>query len=211
MSETTTNPKARVISGANETAFQRWELPVMEGALADGRPPTAQQLEQIQRQAYDEGFAQGLRDAGQQVRLQSERLERLLAALAGPFAEMDQEAEQELVCLATAIARQLVRRELRLDPAAVIGAVREAMALLPAAARNVRIHLHPEDAQLVRTALTLPEGERAWHIVEDAVLTRGDCRVLSDTSQIDARVETRLANIFTALLGGDRKNDPVPA
>ncbi len=204
-------PKSKVIEGNDETAYQRWELPAVDGVPANGRPLTAAQLQQVQRQAHEEGFAQGVRDGEAQIRARIAQLERLLQALAEPFAELDQEVEHELVFLATAIARQLVRREIKLDPASVIGAVREAMGVLPAAARNVQIHLHPEDAALVRGALTLPEGERAWRIVEDAVLARGDCRVASDSSQIDARIETRLANIMTGLLGGERKDDPTPA
>ena len=60
--------------------------------------------------------------------------------------------------LAVTIARQLVRRELRIDPAQVIAIIRETVALLPAAARDVRVHLHPEDAAVVREKLATPDG-----------------------------------------------------
>ena len=106
--------------------------------------------------------------------------------------------------LAVTIARQLVRRELRMDPAQVIAIIRETVALLPAAARDVRVHLHPEDASVVREKLATPGADRAWTIVEDPVMTRGGCRVTTDTAQIDARLETRIQSIMAAMLGEER-------
>ena len=84
---------------------------------------------------------------------------------------------------------------------------REAMAALPLAARNVRLHLHPEDATLVREMLALSDGERGWQISEDPVLSRGGCKISSDTSQIDASVERRLHTVIANVLGGQRETD----
>jgi flagellar assembly protein FliH len=78
------------------------------------------------------------------------------------------------------------------------------VALLPASARGVRVHLHPEDAAVVREKLAAPAAERAWSIVEDPVMTRGGCRVTTETAQIDARLETRLNTVITTLLGDER-------
>ena len=121
----------------------------------------------------------------------------MLAAVAQPLKELDAQVEEQLVQLALTIARQLVRRELRMDPAQVIAIIRETVALLPAAARDVRVHLHPEDAGVVREKLATPTGDRAWTIVEDPVMTRGGCRVTTDTAQIDARLETRIQSIMS--------------
>ena len=200
--------KSRIISGDELSAYQRWELPAVEGAL--GKNPnvlTAKQIEQIQKQAYEEGFAQGRQDGKAQVVAQAGRLAKLISLLNEPLADLDQQVEHELVQLAVVIARALVRRELRSDPGAVVAVVREAMSVLPVAARHVSVHLHPEDAALVRSTLALPEGERAWRIVEDPVLARGDCKVHTENSQIDASIESRLTSIVTAILGGERRDD----
>ena len=106
--------------------------------------------------------------------------------------------------LAFTLARQLVRRELRADPGQIIGIVRDTVALLPSAARDVRVHLHPEDARLLRERLAITTADRAWSIVEDPVLGRGGCRVTTENSQIDARLETRLGAALSALLGDER-------
>jgi len=124
------------------------------------------------------------------------------------MAELDANVEQELVALAIAMVKQLVRRELRLDPGEIIGVVREALSVLPVATRSVRLHLHPEDATLVREVLSLSDDEdRTWQIVEDPVLSRGGCRVVSETSRVDASVEARLNAVIAQALGGERGDD----
>jgi len=134
-----------------------------------------------------------------------QRLAGMFHDLAKPFEVLDTEVEQELLTLAMALARHIVRRELKADPTQVIGIIREAIGALPAAAREVRVHLHPEDAAVVREHLAPTVNERAWTIVEDPVMARGGCRVTSATSTIDARLETRLGAILSELLGSDRQ------
>ena len=214
---------SRVISGEEFEACQPWQAPQFgitaapTEAPADPQPPaagsllTAEAVEEIQRQAYDEGFAQGRqegREAGlQELRAQVQRLEGLMATLAEPFEALDQLVEQELIALSVAMARHLVRRELKTDPGQIVATVREAMRVLPAGARQIRLHLHPDDAQLLRNGLSLPDDERVWRIVEDPLLTRGGCRVVTEDSQIDASVETRMNAVIAAVLGGEREVD----
>jgi flagellar assembly protein FliH len=175
------------------------------------RPMTARQLEEMQEQARKEGFQQGLkegREAGTNEFVERiQRLEQLAAALDQPFEELDEAVEQQLAQLAMIVARQLVRRELKSEPEQVIGVVRDALAALPLAARNIRLSLHPEDAVLVREALSLQQGEASIQVVEDPVQARGGCRVLTENSQIDATVESRLNAIIANTLGGLRSSD----
>ena len=100
-----------------------------------------------------------------------------------------------------------MRHELSVAPERILGAVRDALAALPAYARNVKLFLAPDDAMLVREHLAPGTSGHAWDIVEDATLTRGGCRVMADTSQVDATLETRLATIIDAMLGGDAPMD----
>jgi flagellar assembly protein FliH len=167
-------------------------------------------LADLQAEAYKEAFDQGLaegREAGQrEVRAQVERLAGMFYDLAKPFDALDEEVERELLTLAMALARQIVRRELKADPTQIIGIIREAIAALPVAAREVRVHLHPEDAGVVRQHLAPTESERAWTLVEDPVMARGGCQVTTATSRIDARLETRLGAILSELLGTERQS-----
>jgi flagellar assembly protein FliH len=139
------------------------------------------------------------------------RLDSILTLLARPLEELDAAVEQELALLALTIGQHLLRRELKSDPAQIIAIIREAVGRLPAAARDVRVHLHPEDAAVVRERLPAPATERAWRIIEDPALARGGCLVRTDTSQIDARLESRVSAVIAAALGEERataRSDP---
>jgi flagellar assembly protein FliH len=189
---------------------------------------TAQEIEAMQRQAYEEaaqqgraegheegyreGYEEGRRvgyaEGQEEVKGLISRLKEIMAALNEPLLEMDGQVERELVALAVTLGRQLIRRELRTDPGQIIAVVREALAILPANARRVSLYLHPEDAELVRAALSLDEGGQRWKLFEDPLMTRGGCRVTSETSVIDASVEKRLAAVIAKAFGGERMDDP---
>ena len=120
------------------------------------------------------------------------------------MADLDEQVEKQLVDLAMSAVRQLFRRELKSDPGHVIGVVREAVQLLPVASRDIKVHLHPDDAALLRESLSKADGDTAWAIIEDPLISRGGCRISTDTSQIDARNETRLHDLIASITGEER-------
>ena len=185
-----------------------WDVPTIDGNKGKGYL-TAGDLQELQKEAYNEawnkGHADGYRAGEDAARERVERLEELLRALSAPLEQLDEAVEQELVDLALAATRQLFRREIRLEPTHVIGVVREAVQLLPVASRNVRLHLHPEDAALVREALSPTESEPAWTIVEDPLISRGGCSVNTDNSHIDATAESRLNAVINKIAGDERR------
>ena len=185
-----------------------WTVPEMESPPAKPKMATVGGLVDLQAEAHKEAFEQGLtegREAGRaEVQAQVDRLAGMFYDLAKPFEVLDADVERELLTLAMALARQIVRRELKTDPTQIIGIIREAIAALPVATRDVRVHLHPEDAAVVKQHLAPTENDRAWTIVEDPVMARGGCQVMTVTSRIDARLETRLGSILSELLGTER-------
>ena len=188
---------------------RRWEMPEV-GAPANPVPSnlrTLRQVEDIEQRAREDGYAAGLAEgraaARSEITAQVARIQSIIGAIAAPFANLDAAVESELVLLATTAATRIVRHELNLAPERILDAVRDGLAALPAYARNVKLFLAPDDAALVREHLVPGSSGHAWEIVEDATLTRGGCRVLADTSQVDATLETRLATIIDAMLGGD--------
>lgn len=189
-----------------ETA-RRWDVPAIDGS--DGRGfLTAGRLQELQQQAYDEAFAAGMEagtKAGEDAVLRrASRFDELLTALARPFDQLDETVEKQLVELSMTVVKQLFRREIQIDPGHVIGVVREAIQLLPVASREVKIHLHPEDAKLVLESLSPTEGERAWSVVEDPLISRGGCKVSSENSHIDAQADTRLQAVINRIAGDER-------
>lgn len=215
---------SKVISRDTTHGFERWDLPIVEDVSAavkdakHGKAPsmmTADQIERIQNQAfkeaYDEGFKtgrlEGMASGSGEVEYKGKLLSEMLDSLAHPFAQLDETVEQQLVSLSMAIARQLVRRELKTDPGQVIGVVHEALAVLPVGSQDIKVCLHPEDLVLMREAIAQSESDRNWSLIDDPSLKRGDCRILTKVSQIDATLEKRLASVASKLLGGEREKD----
>jgi flagellar assembly protein FliH len=191
-----------------------WELPPIDGPVL-ARRRRGVELDALEREAWDKGHAEG-RAAGLVVAQQEQQavlaeierrarhLTMILDFMVKPIAELDDQVQRQLATLAGAIARQVVRRELKIHPDQIVAAIRDAVLLLPMQARDVRVYLHPEDAKLVRARLAEATSERAWTITEDPMLSLGGCRVTSENSTIDAQVEQRVGAAIAAVLGDER-------
>ncbi|MBT3011869.1 MAG: flagellar assembly protein FliH [Candidatus Thiodiazotropha sp. (ex Lucina aurantia)] len=184
-----------------------------------GAPPTAGELEQLQKQAYEEGFEkgkqegfefghkEGLAQAKRDIQHYTAHLNKLLSHFEQPLRDLDDQVEKELLSLVIAIVKQLLRREVKSDPNLIVGVVREALSVLPVSSNNVRLLLHPEDAELIREVYALGDNEVGWSLIEDPVINRGGCKVVTDTSQIDGTLESRLTTLIAPLLASTRAVD----
>lgn len=213
--------------GEGESASP-WRLPDVN----DPAPPreksglrrpgmSVEELEQLQKSAYEEAFAEGRREGyeagfgeGREAGMKQAEsegrklvtsLKGVLDAVSEPSAELDDAVEDELVTMVFAIAQQVIRRELHTQPGEVIAVIREAVGLLPMNARQVQVQVHPDDARFIREALG--EGDMAWQLVEDPAVSRGGCIVNTPSSRVDATLENRLGAIAAELLGDDRRDD----
>ena len=210
--------------GPEQEEVQAWVAPLVEGPIAgkhdlSAQPPTAKQMLSMQKQAYEEAFQQGRQDglakgyedgkneALGKLNAESALLQKLITQMASPLQNLDDEIENNIVELTIRIARNLVRREMKAAPGEIVAVVREALAALPVSAPKPRIFLHPEDAEVVKNALSISDDENSWRIIEDLALTRGDCRVETESSLIDASVDARLSAISARILGGERDSD----
>jgi flagellar assembly protein FliH len=213
------DPRRTFTAGA--AAIERWSLPQVEGTVI-GRPiddrkaqAAAEAIakvarEQSEARGYDAGMAKAqaeMKDRISRLDSQIKRLDGLLQFVSRPLQNLDAEVESMLLQLALTVGKQLARRELMVDPTQVIAIIRESLAELPASAREIRVHLHPEDATIVRERLTAPSNERAWSIVEDPTMSRGGCVVRTENSHIDARLESRISTIIANAFGDERAAD----
>lgn len=186
-----------------------------EVALEDVKPLTLDELEAIRQDAYNEGFATGEKDGFHAGQLKAKQeadtalaaklnaLERLMTQLLDPIAEQDQQMEAALVDLVSHMARQVIRRELSNDSSQIRQVLREALKILPMGADNIRIHLNPQDFEMVKALRE--RHEESWRILEDETLMPGGCRVETEHSRIDASVETRLGQVLKQLFEQQRE------
>src|SRR6185312_2558476 len=168
--------RLRAIAAAAAAAAERWSLPTVDGPIVGGSrremdpAKAARALEGERSRGYEAGLAAARAEIERlraDLQTRAQRLDSLLALLTQPLAALDDEVQRQLALLALAIGKQLARRELKASPEEVIPLIRDCVGRLPAAARDVRVHLHPDDAALVREHLAAPAGERAWTLIED--------------------------------------------
>ncbi len=153
-------------------------------------------------EARNAGLAEAER---RQAANQKEMLARLAAAIeeiSGYRKRFRQQAEEDLVQLAFAICRRVLRRELSSDSEAVLGLVRSALDKL-ASSEITRIRIHAAHAGPLREHLEHLRPETHIEIVADATLQPG--AVLFETARgtLDASAETQLKEIergFTDVL-----------
>jgi len=200
------------------TAYQRWELPnfgtagqevgaspVRQKNTARGIVlPTAVELEEIQRQAHDEGYQAG-NEAGYQAGFQAgneegtQRIAALLTAMEQALQQADQDIAQDLLNLSLEVARQMVQQALKTNPEILLNTIRAAISSLPHLNHGAHLVVHPDDATMLRASMGEKLDHTGWKIFEDALIARGGVRVETAHSQIDATLENRWQRIVAAI------------
>ncbi len=192
--------------------YQRWEpaslgLPKTMTPEVVAQMPTAADLEQIHQQAHQEGYqaglAEGIEAGRQKGEAQAAEEVRHLQALLEPLAQAIRDYEHEMgdatLALALDIAKQILRQALRVKPELLLPIVRGALESLPQNTLHPHVHLHPEDAALVRARMQTEITQGGWKIVEDPHLQRGGCRIDTPVSDTDATIENRWKRLAAAL------------
>ncbi|WP_168204212.1 flagellar assembly protein FliH [Aliikangiella coralliicola] len=174
---------------------------------------SAEELQAIRDEAYQQGLNEG-REAGlaaakQQIDELTKSLSEVIEQLTEPTRQCGEQTQNELLQLAFAIARQIVRRELQQDPTQLIAIIREALKLLPVGSKSITIALHPEDALIVKNALSIgTENDSGnWEIKGDPSVVRGGCQVNTENSKVDASIDKQIAVLFSRIAGGQRAGE----
>lgn len=198
---------------------EAWQIPTVDELGADSGDQytsgasrlTAQQIEEIQKQAYEEAFQQGLQqgiEAGEQViRQRVESLDSIINLLAQPIAEVTEKVQVELVNLCIALLKQLLRREIKLDQGQIVALVRDALTALPVNAKQIQIRLNPEDVAIVNDAFAGGVEPQNWTIIDDPAISVGGCKLVTESSRIDVSIEARVAQLISQVFGEDRVNE----
>ena len=182
------------------TAYQRWELASFDAARPDPvAAPSAGELGRLRDQAREEGLAAGHRDGLAKAAAESARLAEVVSSLAGPSPEFDQALAGELLGLALAIARQVVRRAIELHPESIVPVIEELLRELPHARRRSHLVVNPADAALVRSRLGERLSRSGVLIAEDPQVKPGGCRLETPESEFDATLEQRWQRVAAGL------------
>jgi flagellar assembly protein FliH len=184
------------------TAYQRWELDSFDAPDKGHKAailPTASQLDRLCQQAQEEGYAAGRREGSDRAATEALRLQQIVAVLGEESQQFDQRVADDLLELALAISKQVLRQALKLRPELILAVVNEVLSQLPLSHQRARLILHPEDATLVRLSLGERIKQSGWAIIENTEISRGGCRMEAAECEIDATLERRWQRVVDAI------------
>ncbi|MDO6680258.1 MULTISPECIES: flagellar assembly protein FliH [unclassified Shewanella] len=150
------------------------------------------------QKGYASGFNQG-RIEGQQKGKDSidEQLNSIMAPLSAMKSLLEEGhtqqvmQQQDLILeLVRRVSIQVIRCELTLQPQQILALVEETLAAIPDDPTEVKIHLEPSAVTKLRELAA--DKIQHWTLVADSNISAGGCRILSDKSDADASMETRL-------------------
>lgn len=195
---------------------QEYAPPTMPRASASSAAldtvPDEERLATIEREAFAKGYQQGER-AG--LEAGSARTEAMLRQLTQTIEElahlrkaMIRQTEEQMVRLALAMARRVVRREIALDKDFALAMARVALDRL-GERTSTTIHLHPDDYAVAAGRKVEDWAGAHVSVVSDPAVTRGGCVVDSDLGMVDGTIEAQFDEIARAVLvHGPSEPDP---
>ncbi len=200
--------KSSAPGGGGVLKNRSWRVPESDVEAEKIILPTAEELETIRKAAYSEGFNvgkkqghkagydKGIKDGQQEMDATMARLKQVMQALYEPIHQQDEALESILLDSVIAICRLILKRELKIDSSQIMTILKSAIDTLGVGYKNLKIHLHPRDAQLIEEKLkTFSDYNEAWRIIEHATLSPGGCIVETETSLLNATVDQRVKQV----------------
>ncbi|RKQ41044.1 flagellar assembly protein FliH [Enterobacter sp. R1(2018)] len=146
------------------------------------------------RLGFEEGMRKGLAEgsllAKQQFLEAAQPLEGVRDELQKFLTAYEQRRREELLQLVDKVARQVIRCELALQPTQMLTLIEEAISSLPSVPEQIRIYMNSEEFKRISEAE--PEKSRQWGLCADADLAAGECRVVTDTTEMDIGCQHRM-------------------
>ncbi len=178
-----------------------------EPQTGDGEPAVQARLDAARQQGRSEGEAAGLARAAQRLDPVIAHLTAATHELSGQRARLRAEAEEDTVKLAVAIARRVLHRELSTDPEAILGLVKAAFQKLSARETH-RLRVSPADAAILQENRARLEFPPRVEIAADASLQPGSALFETSRGELDASVDTQMAEIERGLADLMKKRGP---
>lgn len=186
-------PAEKVVAAAElEGAIQR--IQVLERRIQELEAELPRRYEMGKKEGRAEGERAGTAAGMAAVQPVIDRMTASIAELASYRARFRRDSEPELLRLALAVARKILRRELTVDPHSLLGILKAALETINQA-EVLCVRVNPEDAAQLTgklSSLGLPD---AVEIVPDRTLERGSVILDTKRGQIDASMQTQLAEI----------------
>lgn len=168
------------------------------------------EVEKIKKVFYEKGFEEGKKEGENSVLTLSQVFKQAIKALEMEKQSFLKKSEVQLVKIALAIARKIIRKEVSVDPGIVKGIAREALQkVLGSHSEKIVLRVNPRDWEIVKRIneeFLLPDsyGESEIKIEKDSDIEPGGCIVETENQLVNASIEHQLEQIGKALTGEEK-------
>jgi len=211
---TKSNPHSRFVPREEIDGVSAWHFSAVDGSEdhlplgndGDSAPVIDEAaVKQAAEEAYAEGYAHGHEAGGREVRDALEatvrkaaeetavRMAQLLHNTRDHLHKSEDQISRHILELACDLARQVVRQELRSDPAHLKPVIAEALSQLVEDGLPATVRMNPSDLALMQGALQENIGKSPPEFVADPNITPGGCMIESPSTSVDATIEKRWA------------------
>ncbi|PSY60378.1 flagellar assembly protein FliH [Escherichia sp. 20412-1] len=193
-------PRQRAVTGEPLTASisaADYQRQLMDGFQEGLQKGFAQGMTEGQEQGYTEGSLAGQQEGRKQFVEAAQPLEAISGKVNDFLAHIERKQREDLLQLVEKVTRQVIRCELALQPTQLLALVEEALAAFPAMPETLQVMLSTEEFNRLRDAV--PEKVSEWGLMPSPDLPPGECRVITDKSELDIGCEHRLEQCMTAL------------
>lgn len=202
-------------AGKNNTLFTTEEKTVINLEAKDHQNQVQlenmkKQIESVRQKSYQKGLAEGTakgrkegyasakKEMDTQINQIQQNVSTVLSALENEKTDIYRQAEQMINKLVTELVRKVIVSEIKTNPRIIENVARTALNMAQKSSR-ITIKVNPKDALRTRENISfwMPVNNALseTEIVEDERIQRGGCIVDTGNGQVDARIETQLAEM----------------
>jgi flagellar assembly protein FliH len=156
----------------------------------------------IEKEAFDKGYADGMKAGSQAVRDAAQRLDSVIMELEHFRAKKTDELIPDIIGLSMEIAKKIIYSNIEKDRDNVVAITREALSRLGGVEEKIMIRVNPDDYETMITNLDSLRGETRLMditIEPSAGITIGGCYIETPSGEVDARIEELIKEIGDAI------------
>lgn len=165
-----------------------------------------EEAQQLREKSYQEGYQEGLETARQAMQAEldqtHQQCQQMLEEARNTKLAMFRSSEADMIKLCLAVAKRVVAAEVSTNQQVVSAILQEALSYIDQP-ENLTLYVNQKDLEtileLMQTHNFSDIGNKAnFQVQADNRISPGGLRLESDSGTVDARLETRLANVEKA-------------
>ncbi|PHV13094.1 flagellar assembly protein FliH [Chitinimonas sp. BJB300] len=148
---------------------------------------------------YQEGMETGQTHGRSAAESDVVQFQALLSGVEIAVASYEEKMAKPILDIALAVARQVLRTAVQVEPDRILLVIREALNSLPDLQGNLKLELHPDDLALVKAMQATEALSGQWRLEPNPEIERGGCLMSSANVDLDLTITTRWQRIVEAL------------